>query len=136
MYKNFIAIISFIIFSIPSLVIADNNSFEPWAFNNTIIKDKVPIETEETLSPPAYLMKLSINFYRTFISPVGGNRCHMNPSCSAYALEAVSRYGFVGGYILMTDRLIHESDEMDLAPVVYIHGKSRFLDPVADNVLW
>jgi putative membrane protein insertion efficiency factor len=118
------------------LVIADDHSFEPWTFSNTTIKDKVPIETVETLSPPAYLMKVSINFYRTFISPVGGNRCRMNPSCSAYALEAVSRYGFVRGYILTTDRLIHESEEMDLAPVVYIHGKQRFSDPVGDNVLW
>lgn len=137
MYKKSIApaIIFLIIFSIPGLVIAGEHSLDPWDFNHTI-KAKASFETEDTLSPPAYLMKESINFYRAFISPVGGNRCRMIPSCSAYALESVSRYGFVRGYILTMDRLIHESDEMGLALVVYIRGEQRFSDPVGDNVLW
>ncbi len=43
---------------------------------------------------------LLIRFYQKFISPLKRPSCIYTPTCSAYALEAVKRFGFVkGGYL-------------------------------------
>ena len=43
---------------------------------------------------------LLIKFYRNCISPYKRPCCRFIPTCSAYALEAVERYGiFRGGYL-------------------------------------
>ncbi len=44
--------------------------------------------------------------YRRFISPVLGPRCRFYPTCSAYAVEAVSRYGAGKGSVLAVRRLL------------------------------
>jgi len=46
-----------------------------------------------------------IRFYRTSISPYRPNCCRFIPSCSAYALEAVEKYGAVKGGWLALKRL-------------------------------
>jgi len=40
---------------------------------------------------------MSVRFYRRYISPLFGARCRFYPSCSAYMLEAVERYGAIKG---------------------------------------
>jgi uncharacterized protein len=45
-------------------------------------------------------------FYRAFISPLFGNCCRFYPSCSAYAQEAIERYGFLQGIWLALKRLL------------------------------
>ena len=41
-----------------------------------------------------------IRFYKRYISPYKGTKCPYYPSCSDYAIEAVSRYGsFKGSFI-------------------------------------
>ena len=41
-----------------------------------------------------------IKLYKVVISPFLGRACIYEPSCSAYAAEAVGRYGvFKGGYL-------------------------------------
>lgn len=39
------------------------------------------------------LMAAGIVFYQRFISPLKGPTCRFQPTCSAYALEAVRRHG-------------------------------------------
>lgn len=34
-----------------------------------------------------------IRFYQAFISPLFGAKCRYNPTCSAYGLEAIKKYG-------------------------------------------
>ena len=46
-----------------------------------------------------------IRFYRSSISPHRPNCCRFIPSCSAYALEAVEKYGAVKGGLLTLKRL-------------------------------
>jgi putative membrane protein insertion efficiency factor len=46
-----------------------------------------------------------IKFYKYFISPVLPGSCRFYPSCSEYALEAVSRYGAVKGTYLALRRI-------------------------------
>ncbi|MEI6301071.1 MAG: membrane protein insertion efficiency factor YidD [Betaproteobacteria bacterium] len=40
---------------------------------------------------------LLIRAYQYTISPILGNRCRFAPSCSAYAEEAIVRYGLARG---------------------------------------
>jgi hypothetical protein len=44
--------------------------------------------------------------YRFLISPLYGQVCRYHPSCSAYALEAVTRHGAVRGSWLAGRRLL------------------------------
>jgi putative membrane protein insertion efficiency factor len=44
--------------------------------------------------------------YRFLISPLYGEVCRYHPSCSAYALEAVTRHGAVRGSWLAGRRLL------------------------------
>ena len=44
--------------------------------------------------------------YRWTVSPLLGNRCKYHPSCSQYALDALSEYGFFKGSILAGWRLL------------------------------
>ena len=43
--------------------------------------------------------------YKLAISPLLGNRCRYHPSCSAYAHEAIARYGACSGGWLTLKRL-------------------------------
>ncbi|MCD6255218.1 MAG: membrane protein insertion efficiency factor YidD [Deltaproteobacteria bacterium] len=46
-----------------------------------------------------YLIIKLIKFYQLFISPLFPPSCRFYPTCSAYAVEAISRYGILrGGY--------------------------------------
>ncbi|WP_119419812.1 membrane protein insertion efficiency factor YidD [Desertibaculum subflavum] len=46
-----------------------------------------------------------IQAYRWFVSPILGVNCRFAPSCSEYALEAVTRHGALGGGALAARRL-------------------------------
>lgn len=51
------------------------------------------------------LVKSLLFLYRTLISPLLGQTCRFYPSCSAYALEAVEKYGVWKGSYLIAMRL-------------------------------
>ncbi len=53
-----------------------------------------------------FLFSLPIRFYRRCISPLFPPCCRYIPSCSAYALEAVMRFGAIKGMILAVSRLL------------------------------
>jgi hypothetical protein len=47
-----------------------------------------------------------IRFYRYFLSPLTFSSCRFVPSCSAYALEAVERFGPGKGLLLSLWRIL------------------------------
>lgn len=57
-------------------------------------------------NPAAAAAIALIDFYRDAISPVLPQSCRFYPSCSAYAAEAVQRFGAVKGGALALKRLL------------------------------
>lgn len=52
------------------------------------------------MSPLAHIVALPVRAYRLLLSPWVGHGCRYQPTCSAYALEALERHGaFKGGYL-------------------------------------
>ena len=45
-------------------------------------------------------------FYRKHISPMSAPRCRFAPTCSAYAIEALEKYGALKGGFLSVRRLL------------------------------
>ncbi|MFC1581188.1 membrane protein insertion efficiency factor YidD [Thermodesulfobacteriota bacterium] len=84
-------------------------------------------------SPGSWL----ISFYRDHISAVDGDRCPSTPSCSSYGVQAFKKHGFIMGWFMTVDRLIHEGKEEEkVSPVVYSSGKWMIYDPIENNDFW
>ncbi|MCK5164960.1 MAG: membrane protein insertion efficiency factor YidD [Desulfobacula sp.] len=47
-----------------------------------------------------------IKFYQYFISPLTGQNCRYYPTCSAYAIEALEKYGSLKGTTLAVKRVL------------------------------
>lgn len=53
--------------------------------------------------------KLAISFvklYQKLLSPLLGNNCRFQPTCSNYAIEAINRFGVLKGCWLAAKRII------------------------------
>lgn len=57
------------------------------------------------MRPLARLIALPVRGYRLFLSPWLGHGCRFQPTCSAYALEALERHGAARGTWLMLHRI-------------------------------
>jgi len=66
---------------------------------------------------------LPIRFYQLCISPVLPPSCRFQPTCSAYALEALHSHGPVKGLALAARRIAR------CHPIAWLGGSSGF-DPV------
>ena len=58
------------------------------------------------MTPLAYLFSLPVRAYRLLFSPWVGHNCRYQPTCSAYALEALERHGGVKGSWLAARRIL------------------------------
>ncbi|WP_433266908.1 membrane protein insertion efficiency factor YidD [Actinosynnema sp. CS-041913] len=59
----------------------------------------------DRVSPVTRALLLPIRFYRRFISPALPPTCRFHPSCSAYAVEALTVHGPLRGSWLAIRRL-------------------------------
>ena len=51
------------------------------------------------------ILLCAIRFYQRFVSPAFPARCRFRPTCSAYAYEAIQKYGALKGGWLALRRL-------------------------------
>jgi len=134
--RNYLILTIVLIFAMAATNAGAQGSFSPWDFNSV---EKAPAQSADDgqMSAGAKALSWGVRFYRETVSRVDGERCKMYPSCSTYSLEAINKHGFFGGYVMTADRLIHESNEMDHAPIVRLkNGKERYYDPVEANDFW
>ena len=64
-----------------------------------------------------------VKFYRLTLSPWIGSACRFTPTCSAYALDAITEHGALKGLALALRRLSR------CHPIGFLGGSSGF-DPV------
>jgi putative membrane protein insertion efficiency factor len=57
------------------------------------------------MSVPARVLTTWIRAYRRFISPLFRPHCRFHPTCSAYALEAITVHGAARGTLLAVRRI-------------------------------
>ncbi|MCY4100973.1 MAG: membrane protein insertion efficiency factor YidD [Rhodobacteraceae bacterium] len=57
------------------------------------------------MTPLAYVFSVPIRLYRLIGSPFVGMHCRFQPTCSAYALEALEKHGAIKGAWLTIKRL-------------------------------
>ena len=72
-------------------------------------------------SIPKRIMLGMIRFYRRFISPMFPPCCRFTPTCSQYALEAITKYGALKGGYLAVRRILrchpfYKGDPYDPVP--------------------
>ena len=53
----------------------------------------------------AKIFIIPIRFYRYFISPMFPPSCRFTPTCSAYAIEVITKYGAIKGTYLAIIRV-------------------------------
>ena len=53
-----------------------------------------------------WLLMLPIRFYRKFISPLTPPSCRFTPTCSQYAIEAITKHGPFKGTWLAVKRVL------------------------------
>ncbi|MDR9428077.1 MAG: membrane protein insertion efficiency factor YidD [Salibaculum sp.] len=57
------------------------------------------------MTPPAYIASLPVRAYRLIFSPWVGHGCRYQPTCSAYAMEALEKHGALKGSWLAMRRI-------------------------------
>lgn len=57
------------------------------------------------MTPLAFLISLPVRFYRLVFSPWVGHGCRYQPTCSAYAMEALEKHGGIKGSWLAIRRI-------------------------------
>ncbi len=110
--------------------------FTPWDFKGPTATGQEPEKEREPAGFSAKILLAGVSFFTDHISRVDGDRCPMMPTCSAYSKLAIKKHGFFVGIMMTADRLIHEANEMEYAPLVRVGDKIRFYDPVENNDFW
>jgi putative membrane protein insertion efficiency factor len=57
------------------------------------------------MTPLAFVLSLPVRAYRLLFSPWVGHNCRFQPTCSAYALEALAKHGGIKGSWLTLRRI-------------------------------
>ena len=72
------------------------------------------------------LLILVLRGYKRWISPLLGPACRFHPTCSVYAMEAITRFGALKGSWLAARRLVrcHPLHPGGFDPVPPLHGPS------------
>jgi len=81
------------------------------------------------MTPAAHLLALPIRAYRLLFSPWVGHSCRYQPTCSAYALEALEKHGAFRGSWLALRRILRcqpfGGTGYDPVPDAHDHGRKH-----------
>ena len=58
------------------------------------------------MTPLAWILSLPVKGYRLVFSPWVGHGCRYQPTCSAYAIEALEKHGGIKGGYLAARRIL------------------------------
>ncbi|MDR1311400.1 MAG: membrane protein insertion efficiency factor YidD [Burkholderiaceae bacterium] len=77
-------------------------------------------------SPLQWTLLLLLRFYQLCVSPLLGQNCRFYPTCSQYAIEAITAHGVIRGIFFAVCRLCrcHPWHEGGVDPVPPPRGKS------------
>jgi len=81
--------------------------------------------------PPTTLgvtSRVLIGIYQRWITPANGPSCTFIPTCSAYTLSAIERYGF-WGILMGAERILRDHSRTELYPLRVYDGQLRPYDP-------
>ena len=105
----------------------------PWEFAHVdSFQTGVTPKRPGAVGPEHLVFSVLMWTYKNMISPVGGHRCGMYPSCSSYTQEAIQRLGPVVGVITGCDRLLRCGNDPHFYCLVRDHGRILRSDSV-DN---
>ena len=105
----------------------------PWEFSSVdSSRVQVPPSPPEAVGPEHLVLSLLMRTYKSAISPAGGRRCGMYPSCSSYAQDAVQNMGTVVGVMMACDRLLRCGNDPHFYHLVRDDGRVLRSDPVDD----
>lgn len=76
------------------------------------------------------------HFYQYVVGTLDGRSCSSYPVCSQYSSQAIDQFGLLFGSWLTLDRLIHEADDLQRGPWLYVDGEARLNDPIERNAFW
>ncbi len=76
-------------------------------------KLKVRVLTAKLWCLPRQSLIILVKAYRLLLSPTLGSACRFEPTCSAYALQALDAHGALGGSYLTLRRLVRCSPWCD-----------------------
>jgi putative membrane protein insertion efficiency factor len=81
----------------------------------------------------AEALRAAIGVYRLLISPLLGQNCRFEPSCSAYASDALRRHGAAAGSVLAVRRICrcHPWSEGGWDPVPDTGSRPRILSSLS-----
>lgn len=84
----------------------------------------------ETVGPERLFLSILMRTYKSVVSPVGGQRCAMYPSCSGYAQEAINESGAFVGVMIACDRLLRCGNDLHFYRLIRRDGRTLRRDPV------
>lgn len=64
-----------------------------------------PMRSTSTMNVAARLVLLIVRAYQLLLAPFAGGACRFQPSCSAYAIEAIETHGACAGAWLALRRV-------------------------------
>lgn len=84
--------------------------------------------------PNRMALLLVLEFYKQSLSGSTASRCMFEPSCSAFAAEAIRTHGIIGGLLLSADRLqrCHHGARKLAIPPNRNSDKDIIYDPACD----
>jgi len=105
-------------------------SFEPWG-KDADLYPATKTTNKRSLTPSLAGFDSLIFFHQNILSQADGPRSHYLPSSSEYMLQAVRKYGLMRGFFLGCDRLLRETEDVWIYPLVRTKGGHTLkYDPV------